>query len=858
MKRFIAVLSGLLVLPAFAEVAPIYYDEVIEYSDEEVAPVEDVAAEEATAKITPIVQPSRVNPRSSSASRTASRVVPSTSGATVSSRGTTTRAASASRGATSATLARTGVASRTGATTRGVASRAATNAVATRNARSATQTTTRRATTSAPTTARASIVQTDTVNTPLYTGRVGVRSSGMRARIPTVTSAGLTSEGVAGDATTTSDMDELAQVTDFCKAQYMQCMDNFCNVLDDNQGRCSCSKNLKNYEKTELALKKATEELQDVAQQIQYIGLTGEQVETLFAQTEAELKMQSSSDNSQLRNDLDRIKNLIVDVKSGTASSTVTSGMSFDLSGLLDFSIDSTGFDLSSLFGGTTANTNSISNQRGEQLFKTATARCKAAVLTDCQAQGVDISLITNSYDLEIDKQCIVYERSLTDANEEMTQTVRNAKSVLQRARLMVAQQKNAYDMRGCINALDSCMQDDYVCGSNYENCLDPTGKYIVNGEIVLGSAPGMPGSLSNVNPGEANANLYSTWVYEDANNTKKNAWDGGNISNYILTYVPKEGAIYPANNLDKMANYLHNKIGYVDDNGKAVGMCASVLNQCQDYTYSGTGPNKKYNAGNDVIRNFLERTMIQIKSSQDELLSDYAENCMTDVASCLSQNNYNWGVTNVSSSVGNGASNIAIQACMSEILTCKSATTYPDSDTSDVYTWLNNALNLTTPDLRCLASGGTKYEQGMCTCDSSKGYKPSLDKQTCVEDDSCPNGVLVIDYTSGTPQPTCKTSGNALNLLSVIDDVCTGDINYKSRGAINSAIEISCTSSESIQDACQLGAGTVSGNACVYCPYPNTQWSGVACICNPGYADSDATMRNGCEDLIGKSSSTT
>ena len=33
MKRFIAVLSGLLVLPAFAEVAPIYYDEVIEYSD---------------------------------------------------------------------------------------------------------------------------------------------------------------------------------------------------------------------------------------------------------------------------------------------------------------------------------------------------------------------------------------------------------------------------------------------------------------------------------------------------------------------------------------------------------------------------------------------------------------------------------------------------------------------------------------------------------------------------------------------------------------------------------------------------------------------------------------------------------
>ena len=82
----------------------------------------------------------------------------------------------------------------------------------------------------------------------------------------------------------------------------------------------------------------------------------------------------------------------------------------------------------------------------------------------------------------------MIYERNLTDSNEEMSQTVRNAKSVLQRARLMVAQQKNAYDLRGCVNALDSCMQDDFVCGSDYENCIDPTGKYVVNGAIVVGS----------------------------------------------------------------------------------------------------------------------------------------------------------------------------------------------------------------------------------------------------------------------------------------------------------------------------------------------------------------------------------
>ena len=130
---------------------------------------------------------------------------------------------------------------------------------------------------------------------------------------------------------------------------------------------------------------------------------------------------------------------------------------------MLDFTIDSTGFDLSSFLGGFGTNANGINNQRGEELFKTATNRCKANVLKACTAQGVDGSLITNAYDLEIDKECIAYERSLNDSNDQMVATVRNAKSVLQKARLLVEQSKNEYDMRGCINALDSCMQDEYV-----------------------------------------------------------------------------------------------------------------------------------------------------------------------------------------------------------------------------------------------------------------------------------------------------------------------------------------------------------------------------------------------------------
>ena len=683
MKRFVAVLSGLLVMPAFAEVAPIYYDDMIEYSDvemfdEDVPVEEDVVVEDVVTPVMPVAPVAQMRSSSRSTSTRASRAVPQTA---------TTRTSSVAPSRAVASRAAANISQTRNAMTRGTASRAAVTRAATNSQNVSAR---RAAQIAAPVVAAragavtTSITQTDTVNTPLYTGRVAMRNtSSARSRVPAVRVAGTTSTVAATPVTVEevkTSMDELAQITDFCKAQYTDCMDNFCNVLDDNQGRCSCSKNIKNYAKTEEALKLATEKLQDVAQKIQYIGLTGDEVETLFAQTAAEEAMQSNSDSSQIKSDLDKIKNMIVDVKTGTSSSSeVTSGLNFDLSGLLDFSIDSTGFDLTAMFGGgNAANTASISNQRGEELYKTASSRCKVAVLNDCAAQGVDISVITNSYDLEIDKQCVAYERSLTDANDQMASTVRNAQTVLQKARLMVAQQKNAYDLRGCVNALDSCMQDDFVCGTDYENCLDPTGKYIVNGAVVVGSEPGAVISdktpLNVPNRGEGM--LYSTWNYGQGSckaSDTLNAWEiqtsesgltqqtnlkHGTLSGYVNACMATSMPI--STDLDQMARFLQAKIGYNAD-GKNFGMCISVLNKCQNYTYNDSG---EYKPDNAVIREYLMRTLTQIKVAQDDVIADYAENCLADVQSCLTQNNYANDPARV---------NVAVNACKAVLKTCYS-----------------------------------------------------------------------------------------------------------------------------------------------------------------------------------------
>ena len=696
MKRLICVLGGLLVLPAFADVSP---------------DVGNIAN-------TPVAQPSRATPNANNAtSRATARVSASTTN-TQNPRATTERTSQSSR---NATVARSGAAATTVArgaseTTSRVASRPLRNVAAT-----GTNVTSRRA---MPTNANPSVTSRVGMTTATVANRVSSRpTAAVMARAPTTISVSApvaTTEEIVTSTeekqTAVSNMDEIVQLTDYCKAQYTSCMDNFCNVLDDNQGRCSCSKNIKNYEKTENALKLATEALQDVSQQIQYIGLTKDDIETLFTQTEAEIAMQSTTDSTQLKNDLDNIKDMIVGIKTGTASSSET-GMSFDLSGLLDFNIDSTGFDLTALFAGNSSNTNSISNQRGEQLYKTAVARCKASVLNTCQAQGVDVAVITNSYDLEIDKQCIAYERALTDSNENMNRTVRNAKVVLQKARLMVAQQKNAYDLRGCVNALDSCMQDDFVCGTDYENCLDPTGKYIVNGEVVIGSVPGYfinntePDSFNMATPLQHTTGLYDTWNY--AKTPAKNAWytadsdEPTSLARYIDDSIEEKAVKEMVDN--NLVRYLQYKIGYIEDN-KAYGMCSSVLNKCQNYTYDG----KDFKYDNAVIREYLQRTLTQIKVAQDEIISGYAENCISDVTSCLSSNN----------SASNP--NYAINACKAQIVTCMSvngdATATPSP--SYIKDWVDKMQSAT-------AQGGNNGNSQEKYCVSGTNFTATWDDTT-------------------------------------------------------------------------------------------------------------------------------
>ena len=716
MKRLVVVLSSLLVLPAFAEVAPSTYDTDLTFSDVEFGDIDmpevsaDVVADEQSEQR--VAKPKNVSTRGVAGRPATSARTTMARGSqnTTSTRGNSIRSRNISvRSTNNATPVRTtSVSSRKSSFATGSTARTGTTTRIGSSARSGS-----RARAASLVGAGSSLYNPNTVQTRGST-QPTVRSRGS-AVVRAATNVVPTAESAIE---TTTELNTIKSLTEYCQSQYAACMDNYCNVLDDNQGRCTCSKNIAQYQKIENALASATEALQDVARSIQYIGLSADQISTLFAETEAELSMKNSKDNSAIRSSLDKVKRMIIDVKSGSSSSSEpANNLSFDLSGLLNFDIGDASFDFSSFLGSTTnTNTNTISNQRGESLYKTATARCKASVLNSCVAQGIDAALVTNSYDLEIDKSCLAYERALTESNSQMTQTVANAKEVLKKARLAVAQNKNSYDLRGCVSALESCMQDDYVCGSDYENCLDPTGQYIVNGAVVIGSMPGnnTEGNAGDIQTRYTNDRLFATWKH---NNKSPWASDENNyqtLIDYINSTVKSGAATTPS---DEMPIFLQNKIGYHNDKEKKdYGMCMSVLNKCQDYTYDSKG---KYIAANEVIKQFMQRALVQIKMKQDELLTAYAEDCISDVSSCLSTNNYD------ASNPQGSKSRTAINSCYNQIKTCFSVNgnVFGAVQSSVLQDWVNgtySAIETYTDNPQIDYYCGT-LDQNDCT--NQRGY---------------------------------------------------------------------------------------------------------------------------------------
>ena len=473
-----------------------------------------------------------------------------------------------------------------------------------------------------------------------------------------------------------------------CQQQYNDCMDQFCAVIDSNQGRCSCSANLSNYTRVQEAVTDANNQLNEVAQRIRYVGLSADEIRAIMNETEAEEALNGAKDTSETRNMLEEIEALIRDPSS--ASTTNYSSSAFGLDMDLDFSSDIADiFSLDFLNTGTT----SFSNLRGTNLYNAAKNRCKT-VLNQCEAAGANVDQITGNYDLAIDKDCIAYEQGLTKMNETLVSNVRSANLMLQKARLAVLQNKNQYDAKGCIAALDQCMTDEMVCGADYTKCLDPTKTYIdENGEVVLGQ------DVTKIRD-------FMT-KYDNSKIDKgflQNSYSMPIGVNNCTAAVDDSDEDDVGNNGACIVKYLLQKIGTKQEVTDE-GLCRAVLDKCQAYTYDDRGNYLPYN---DVVINYVQRAMVNIQAEQRQIISDYASNCMLDIANCYNQQVTQVNAWSTSASV-NSIYNVMRGACRNVALTCAYAVFDQDSTSCPA-----------TNDDKCIESISEMFYQSLLCPDNA------------------------------------------------------------------------------------------------------------------------------------------
>ena len=612
------------------------------------------------------------------------------------------------------------------------------------------------------------------------------------------TDAANINSGVSVQAVT----DKLSSINDLsasCVQNYADCMDQFCNVLDKNQARCSCSDRISTYTKTEQAVKDANTQLNQVAQNIRYVGLSADEIRAIMNATEAEQAMQGQTDTTANRALLNSIANMIT--IPSTSGSDTPANNTIDLTAMnIDFSDTSNAsdmFSLDSLLGGNST----FSNLRGASLYSAAKNKC-ANVLNTCVKAGASSSLVTGQYDMMIDKDCNTYVATLTKMNDTLKTNVRSATLMLQQARLQVLQNNNAYDEKACVGALATCMTDDMVCGANYEKCLDPTKRYIdADGKVILGQ------DVTNITKMMADFDNTNFTVATNVSGLSQNV--SCNISNLKT-------------NGDCIAWYLINRMGTGED--ATSGLCRPVMNKCRRYTWNGA--NGAWNPTNDVILNYLQNAMVQIKANQVTTISNYAQTCLQDVATC-----YNGQVSQInqytSAASASSVINVMRGACRNVALTCAYAIfASPGAKDMDGNTYLNkcrpcatgtvaagNCVPTTDPEA-CIEDLSNIFYQTML-CPANSTYAVMAANQTGMGP-----GVFVKKDSTGTKWTVNATTG-ATNVMVNDKCVCLPGYGYSAGQCLqkpdNSNWSVDCTLSAvgNVNSSNAKGGCAIVGYSC-------------------------------------------
>ena len=247
-----------------------------------------------------------------------------------------------------------------------------------------------------------------------------------------------------------------------CKNAYFTCMDQFCQLKNDEYRRCSCSDRITSLQSARDNLQQAAEQLTAFNENLDIVGKTAAQAAAMNTASDGELAM--GKDNSASKALLTAIMNTIRGTSANVENSQLSSLNSIDLS-----------FDTANSFG-TRDVGQTIASYNGTALYSAVYPQCRDAVKSNCN--DASLQRAVNAYLMAIEQDCNTVQTAITTKQKQTHAAIRESSSMLDMARAENHRAHNADDIATCLANVESAILSEEVCGSNYHKCLD-NGEYI-------------------------------------------------------------------------------------------------------------------------------------------------------------------------------------------------------------------------------------------------------------------------------------------------------------------------------------------------------------------------------------------
>jgi len=278
-----------------------------------------------------------------------------------------------------------------------------------------------------------------------------------------------------------------------CKTAYFTCMDQFCQLKNDNYRRCSCSDRIVSLQDAQNSLQQASEQLNAFNENLDIVGKTAAQAVAMNTASEGELAM--GKDNSASKALLNAILNSIRGTDSRVENNKLSELNSVDLS-----------FDAANSFG-TTDVGQVIASYNGQALYSAVYPQCRNAVQSSCN--NASLQRAVNAYLMAIEQDCNTVQTAINNKQKETHAAIRESSALLDLARAENHKNHNADDIATCLTNVEAAILSEEVCGANYHKCLD-NGEYIdvTTGAPIAGVVDFYKlGTLLSFNSGRGNAN---------------------------------------------------------------------------------------------------------------------------------------------------------------------------------------------------------------------------------------------------------------------------------------------------------------------------------------------------------------